>query len=249
MKRIGLLGFGSIGKYVYEKMANEDNIVIEFVVDPFVKENEHSINILNELPHNLEGIDLVVEVANADVVKANGLRILKNTNFMPFSVTAFSDEDFLREALKASNENKNNIYIPHGAILGLDGIVDGKGILKNISITTTKKPEGFGRNDETKTTIFEGNTRGACQSYPKNVNVHGGIALAGLGFTNTKSKIIADPDIDGNTHIILVEGEGTEFEIKVKSIPKGKVSGRYTAESAFGSIKRVLLEEGGIKFV
>ena len=249
MKKIGLIGYGTIGRYICEKMLKEDNIEVEFIFDPFVNENEVPYKITNKFPENIDGIDLIVEAANADAVKEYGLKILEKTNFMPFSTTAFSDENFLKDAIKTSIKNKTNIYIPHGAILGLDGINDGKGILENISITTIKKPKGFGREDKTRTVIYDGDTKGACEAYPRNVNVHAGIALAGLGFTKTKSKIIADPDIDGNTHIISIKGEGTEFEIKVKSVPKGLVSGVYTPESAFGSIKRILSIEGGIKVI
>jgi len=249
MKKIGLIGYGTIGRYVCERLINEKDIEIEFVFDPFVNEKGTTFKIINKFPENIDGIDLIVEVANAEAVKEYGLKVLEKTHFMPFSTTAFADEIFLKEAIKTSIDNKTNIYIPHGAILGLDGIADGKDILESISITTIKKPEGFGRKDKIRTVIYDGDTRGACKAYPRNVNVHGGTALAGLGFTKTKSKIIADPDIDGNTHIISIKGKGTEFEIKVKSVPKGLVSGVYTPESAFGSIKKVLSNNGGIKVV
>jgi len=249
MKKIGLIGYGTIGRYLCEKMLNENNIEVEFIFDPFVNENEVPYKITNKFPENINGIDLIVEVANSDAVIEYGLKILKKTHFMPFSTTAFSDEIFFRKAIKISMENKTNIYIPHGAVLGLDGINDGKNIIEDVSITTIKKPINLGRKDKKRSIIYDGDTKGACKSFPRNVNVHGSIALAGIGFAKTKSKIIADPYIDGNTHIISIKGEGIEFDIKVKSIPKSLVSGAYTLESAFGSVKKVLSSYGGIKIV
>jgi len=250
MKKIGLIGYGTIGRYICKKILDEKDIEVGFVFDPYINKSENkSFEIRNKFPENLKEIDLVVEAANSEAVKEYALIVLKSTNLLTFSTTAFADEIFLKEVVETSINNKTNIYIPHGAILGIDGINDGKSMLKSVSITTIKRPKNLGRKDDKRTVIYEGNTKGACKAYPKNVNVHGGVALAGIGFDNTKSKIIADPNVKGNTHIILAKGEGTEFEIKVSSVPKGLVSGVYTPESAFGSIKRILSTEGCIKVI
>lgn len=36
------------------------------------------------------------------------------------------------------DEYHHTFYIPHGAILGLDGVFDGRKVLQKVTITTTK---------------------------------------------------------------------------------------------------------------
>ena len=97
-----------------------------------------------------------------------------------------------------SSEWGRKIYIPHGAVLGYDGIFDGREVLEEVCITTTKKPANLGSSVTEKTVLFEGSTREACKKFPRNVNVHAGIAIAGLGFDKTRSRIVADPDVKGD---------------------------------------------------
>jgi len=54
------------------------------------------------------------------------------------------------------------------------------------------------------------------------VNVHASIALAGLGFGKTRSKIIADPTA-------------------------GAVTGAYTPESAYQTLRRICVPEVGLQ--
>ena len=145
--------------------------------------------------------------------------------------------------------NKTKLYIPHGAILGLDGIYDGKDVLKKVKITTIKNSKSLDRRDTKLTEVYRGSTKGACKSYPRNVNVHASLALAGLGFDNTISEIISDPNTNINSHIIEAEGNGIEFTIEVKSKREGLVTGAYTLESAYGTIKRICSENYGINIV
>lgn len=142
------------------------------------------------------------------------------------------------------NTYGHTFYVPHGAILGLDGVFDGCSVLESVKITTIKKPKNLGRTDTKRTVLYEGPTRGACKAYPRNVNVHAGIAIAGLGFEKTQSVIIADPDSPGNTHKIEIEAEGCQFIIDVLSKPVSGVTGVYTPVSACSSVRRILFKKG-----
>lgn len=131
-------------------------------------------------------------------------------------------------------------------MLGYDGIFDGRELLESVVITTTKRPANLGSNVKEKTVLFDGPTREACQKFPRNVNVHAGIAIAGLGFDKTRSRIVADPDVEGNTHLIEVQADGMRFNIEVCSVPKGLVTGAYTPVSAFNALKRIVSDEPGL---
>ncbi len=69
------------------------------------------------------------------------------------------------------------------------------------------------------TVIFSGSAGEAATLYPKNTNVTATIALAGLGFDETKVELIADPNIIDNIHEISVSGETGYFTIVLKGKP------------------------------
>ena len=165
----------------------------------------------------------MIETAVASVVIAVAPIVLKYSDFIAFSTTAFAEEGFPEQVNGLCEKYGHSFYIPHGAILGLDGIFDGRKVLESVKITTIKKPKNLGRTDDVRTILYEGPTRGACKAYPRNVNVHAGIAMAGLGFEKTQSVIIADPNSPGNTHKIEIEAEGCRFTIDVLSKCQGRV--------------------------
>lgn len=248
-RRVALIGYGKIGRTVAQH-ARELGCEVVFALDP-VAEADDGTNIVREGSAELyEGLDLVVECATASALVAQIDDVLERTNLMPFSLTAFSDDEVLERAQRLAHEHGHAIYLPHGAILGLDGIWDARSILTDVSIVTTKSPASLGLADcDEPKTVFEGCTRDACAAFPRNVNVHAAVALAGIGFARTQSKIIADPRVTTNTHVISVQGEGIDFTLTVSSFTTGGVTGVYTPLSACGSLDRVLKGGGGLAFV
>ena len=250
MKKIAFLGGGKIGRSMMSHVQENGKAQVAFVCDPFLKDADiNGVPVVSEIRDEMfEELDLVVECANADVVAQFIARALKYTNFMPFSMTAFRD-DALRDSAKAAAEQHGHmIYLPHGAILGLDGIFDGRSELTEVTVETIKSPASLGRADTEYTVLYEGPTRKATELYPRNVNVHAAIALAGIGFDKTHSKIIADPSVNTNTHLIHLVGKGIDFTIRVSSFSEGGVTGKYTPLSACGSLDRVL-GGSGFQFV
>lgn len=250
MSRIGFLGYGKIGSFIaneLEKMGGHD---ISFIQDPFCTLENSAVPVVAKADSELlEQTDLVIESATSQVLKDNMEEILKHANLMIFSVTAFADEAFAKEVRALCQAYGREIYLPHGAIAGVDGIVDGKELIHAVSIETIKSPKSLGLEDMERTVVFDGCTREACALFPRNVNVHATIAIAGLGFDQTKSRIIADPAVTTNTHKIHVEGEGIDFQYEISSFATGGVTGKYTPYSAISSVKRVLKGVGYLNFV
>jgi aspartate dehydrogenase len=81
------------------------------------------------------------------------------------------------------------------------------------------------------------------------VNVHATIALCGIGFDRTVSRIVADPAVSTNSHLLEIGGDGYKFKIEVSSEAGGKVSGAYMLQSAIGALRRVANRHGGLQFV
>lgn len=247
-KKVGIIGYGTIGKYIFEKLS-KDEVEFVFVFDRKAIADERIAGIFIDSAEEIArkcalGLDLVIETATSQAVVELAPAILRFTDMVVFSATAFADQEFQNRINQVCATYKHNIYVPHGAILGLDGIVDGKDVLQEVSITTTKRPENLGRTDTCRTILYEGSTRNVCRMYPRNVNVHAGIALAGLGFDKTQSKIISDPESPGNTHSIEIKAAGCKFKIDVVSEPISGVTGAYTPVSAYSSIRRILFREG-----
>lgn len=248
MKKIGFLGCGKIGQAILKHIKEEGYGEIVFIEDPFAEIPGEKV--YRELtPSVYEEADLVIECATADVLKQHLDIILKNANLLMFSVTAFSNPEFAEEADALCEKYGRRIYLPHGAILGLDGIFDGRHVWKEITIETTKSPKSLGRDDQELTIVYEGPTREACKLYPRNVNVHAAVALAGLGFDKTRSKIVSDPSVSTNAHLIHLVGDGIDITLNISSFAAGAVTGAYTPHSACGSVDRICKEISGKMFV
>ena len=248
MKRIGFLGCGKIGRALLGHVRETGNEVA-FVQDVFFQGEADFPVIERPDPAVYAGADLIVECATADALKQSFDDMIAAADVLVFSLTAFSDEAFLQRAMAGARSGGHRIFFPHGAILGLDGIADARSILSEVSIETTKSPKSLGLQLSEKTVVYEGSTRGACGAFPRNVNVHAAVALAGLGFDRTQSRIVADPAVSTNSHVIDVRGEGIHFTIQVSSFTTGGVTGVYTPLSACGSLDRVLDNRAEYTFI
>lgn len=242
MAKIGFIGCGKIGRSMAEHIQNKAGHQISFIQDPFFQDDGRLEGKIISQGSDIfyEGTDLIVEAATADILKENIELILKHSNLLVLSVTAFSDDKFTERVKELCSRYNRHIYFPHGAILGMDGLFDARSIINSVTIETVKSPKSLGRDDVERTIVYEGTTREACQLYPRNVNVHATVALAGLGFDKTYSKIISDPAVTTNTHTICIEGEGISFKLNISSFSTGGVTGFYTPISACGSLDRIL---------
>ena len=248
MKNIGFIGGGKIGKALIAHVHEKQYANIVFVEDPVaVLEGENVVR--SKTPELYAAVDLVIECAMASVLKERISDILKTADLMCFSVTAFSDPAFAQQVRELTAQYGHHVYIPHGAILGLDGIFDGRNLWREISIQTIKSPKSLNLDNTEKEVVYQGATRGACGAFPRNVNVHASIAMAGLGMDQTQSMIVSYPSVSTNTHIITLHGDGIDVTIHVSSYAQGAVTGAYTPSSACGSLDRILDTDSPLRFV
>ncbi len=252
-KKFGLIGFGTIGSNIFRRTGEERVMEVGFIFEPDQKKTESldpSLLLTSFDDFEKRPVNLVVEAAVPQAVRELGPRILKNSDLLIFSLTSLADDDLLQEMEATAKTSGTRIYVPHGAILGLDGIHDGRTMIERVQITTTQSPKSLGLQDKGITqpvVVYEGSTRGACGRFPRNVNVHACLALTGLGFDKMHSKIIADPDAKSIAHAIEVTGKGLSWKIKVESIPTGGITGAYTPESAYQTVRRICVEEIGLQ--
>ena len=252
--RIGILGCGSIGGFLARHILGEgaaDSIELAYGFDGDEKRLQDipaDCRITTQPDLFARSADLVVEAAHADLLKQVALRIVERSDLLMFSITALADEPFRAALEQAAVKSGRKVFLPHGAMIGLDGLMDAGPTLQSVTVTTTKSPASLGLPPDQHAVVYEGSTRQACAKFPRNVNVHAALALAGLGFDRTVSRIVADPAVSTNAHLVEVEGSGYRFRIEVSSQAGGKVTGAYTPQSALGTLQRICREGGGLRF-
>ena len=241
MKKIALLGCGAIGTqialaidsgkipamltHVYdESKYSAHELVSKLTTKPEIVENSHLLS--------SHAVNIVVEAASQDAVKDVALSVLQNKcDLMIMSVGALLDESIYDILSDACRDFKKTIYLPSGAIAGLDGIKSIKDELDSLSITTTKHPcslrgAKFFENSridldtlESPTVVFDGIAKEAVSLFPANINVAALLSLCGIGSEKTMVTIVADPNTDKNTHNIVAEGKFGKMTFTIENLP------------------------------
>lgn len=241
LKRIGLLGCGAIGTEI--ALAIDSGKIPAKITHVFDFSKDASKKLVSKLKNKPEitenvgllaaaPLDLIVEAASQDALRDNALTILQNKkDLMIMSVGALLDESILDIILDGCQDFKKSVYLPSGAILGLDGIRAAKDELELVTLVTTKNPKAlkgakfFETSDididkiTKPTTLYDGIAKEAVRLFPANINVAALLSLAGLGSEKTKVRIVADPNTNKNTHEILAQGKFGKFSIKVENVP------------------------------
>lgn len=247
--RIGLIGAGALGTYLIEEQKNYSyEVVSVFVRDKqkyadFAK--KHHLTLYDDLDDFLaSSIDCVVEVAGVPAAKQFGVKVAKQKNLLIISIGAFADDAFATEIEKTAKANGHTIYLPSGAIGGLDLVQNAKDTnqLESVIIETRKPAHSL--IDEPITTekvVFDGIAKDAIAKFPKNVNISIALSLAGLGVDQTKVRLIADPVATTNQHKITVSGPFGEasFHISNEPLPTNPKSSFITAMSIIGTLERI----------
>ena len=241
MKKIGLLGCGAIGTQI--SLAIESGKIPAELTHVYDFERSKSEALVSKLkkkpvivdnPHMLSSnpVDIVVEAASQDAVRNHALSIIQNRkDLMIMSVGALLEESVLEVLFDACKEFGKKIYMPSGAIAGLDSIRAVRDELDSITLVTTKNPKSLtgarffeiNKTDPTKiselTVLFEGPAKEAVGLFPANINVAALLSLVGIGSMRTQVKVVADPATSKNTHRIEAAGKFGRISITVENVP------------------------------
>jgi aspartate dehydrogenase len=252
--KIGIIGFGSIGSRLFEKIIEDPDLSPAFVFD--TDSNKTSGLDASLLPGSFEEIqnrdaDLIVEVVSQNWVQEYAPIILTFSDLLIVSVSALAIGELQKKLDAICHKHKTRYFISHGAIVGLDGIRDGCTMIEEVKITTIRPQAGYGLKEKLsqRTILYDGPTRKACRLFPHNVNIHASLALHGLGFDRTHSTVIADPEAVIMKHCIEVKGKGLAWKIDVQGKPMGARNSTYVPESVFQTIKRICSQDYGMRFV
>ena len=203
-----------------------------------------------DLPGVIAACDLVIEAATQSAMETIGpLTLTAGTDLMVLSVGALLDHP---EWGELAAQHGARVYIPSGAIVGLDGVKGAcVGHVNGVTITTRKPPQGLAGAPYVEdhgidvlalteeTLIFEGSAREACKGFPANVNVSAALSLAGVGPDQTRIRIFAVPGSTRNMHDIEVEGEFGRMTAHIENVPSdtNPRTGKLSYLSAISMLK------------
>ncbi|CAF1181598.1 unnamed protein product [Adineta steineri] len=198
--RIGILGFGSLGQFIYSHFENErkkstSNFEVVFIWN---RSKDIFTNYDKELDQKLivatveEGLQrsphLVIEVAHPIIVETYAEKILDVADLIIGSPTALaraSVENLLR---KKTQESGHVVYVGTGAFWGAEDIakMNERNTLRSLSITMKKHPDSYKLNEplhsklieerkkhgdqKGEIIIYSGPVREICSLAPNNVN-------------------------------------------------------------------------------
>ncbi len=201
----------------------------------------------------IQAADLVVEAvsrAAAPAIIREALRAGKDVVVM--SVGGLIE--WAEEASELAAQHGARIYVPTGAIAGLDAVKAAlAGGISRVTLTTRKPPQALAGAPylvdhpvdlaglQRETVIFSGPAAAAIPGFPANVNVAAALSLAGIGPEKTEVRILADPDSDTNTHEIEAEGAFGRLFVRVENVPSpGNPKTSYMAAlSAIALLRRL----------
>jgi aspartate dehydrogenase len=267
LKRIGLLGCGAIGTqialaidsgkipatltHVYDiEQSHAENLVSKLNQKPEIVTNSH---LLSSNP-----VELVVEAASQEAVRKDAVSILQNKkDLMIMSAGALLDESVFEVISDACKDFGKTVYLPSGAIAGLDALKAVKDELESVILVTTKNPNSlkdapfFDSSDidpdkiSEPTILFDGTAKEAVSLFPKNVNVSALLSLVGLGGNNTSVRVVADPNTDKNTHEIIANGKFGNLKIIVENVPDATnpKTSRLATLSAIELLRQICTKE------
>ena len=252
--KIALLGCGFIGTQIARAISKKEvdaELIIAYdkereraekIAKLFSKKKPEIARSMDELVNS--GAELIFEAASINAAKEIALKALQNNKSIALmSIGALADESFKRKVEKEAKKRSLNIYLPSGAIGGLDAISSASlAEINSIELITTKPAKALGIEADKRKKVFEGSAKEAIELFPQNINVSITLSIAGIGAERTKVKIYADPKIDRNIHEIKANGDFGKIYLKFENIPakENPKTSYLAALSAVALLKKIV---------
>jgi len=263
---VGLVGCGAIGTVIAEAIdrGNVNNASLIIIYDAILERAEKLASRLSQKPFVAKSlseilkrsdVQLVVEAASQEFVMDHAVEILKNNkDLLIMSTGALLDEKLLSEIIDTAERTGRKVYVPSGAIVGIDNIKSAAlGDIEEVILITRKPPASFMDTDLVKKVkidissirepivLYEGPAREAVKIFPQNINVAATLSLASIGPDKTRVKIVADPNTKDIVHEIRVRGGFGEIYTRAvnKPFPGNPRTSYIAALSAIATLKRI----------
>jgi len=253
MLKIGLLGVGAIGRTIATAL-DRKQVAGDLVA--LTDQDQDRARLLSaelgshppvgSIEELLDRSDLAVEAASqaalADFVPK---ALARQRDMLIMSVGGLLGR---AEWFRQAEEAGCRIYVPSGAIAGLDGIKSASIGRIELAELTSRKPVAALRGssyvvdrgielDDLKedTVIFEGSAEEAARAFPTTSNVAASLRLAVELSVPVSLRVVAVPGGNENVHEIRVRGEFGRLTMRVENVPS-KSNPRTSQLAAFSAI-------------
>lgn len=262
--KIGVIGCGAIGsslaKVIVRGLTRQAKLVALYDVD--IKKAQRlskSISKTRDLAALGQGqlikrSDLVIECASSacswDIAR---VVLSKGRDIMIMSTGGIAGH-FTQLSVLAKTHNCR-VYIPSGAICGIDALKAARlAKIKKVILTTRKSPRSFQgvkfiedrgidleklKKDKL---LFSGSAAAAVEYFPQNINVAAVLSIAGTGPYKTMVRIIASPSLKRNIHEIQIESSAGNISTRTENIlhPDNPKTSYLAVLSAIATLRQIL---------
>lgn len=259
--KVGIIGCGTIGGEVAKACTNLLKKKVELVslYDLDSKKTrvlEKSIkrkigtSSMNQL---VRKSDLLIEAASSAVSPHYlKLAIGRKKDIMIMSIGGLLGRENL---VKKARQRGINVYLPSGALAGIDALKSGSlSKIESVTLTTRKPIMGLQgapylsksrinlNRIKKETVVFDGTARDAVKAFPKNINVSALLSLAGIGSRKTRVKIVACPGIHRNIHEVEIKGTFGVIKTITENVPSSAnpKTSYLAALSAIATLKGIV---------
>ncbi|KAK6745033.1 hypothetical protein RB195_011630 [Necator americanus] len=266
MKRVGVIGYGHLGKFLVDELSRLDEFEVVRIWNRTADKAGGVLSLEEIVEEKLTDIDLVVEVAHPLVIRQYAEVILASCDLFIGSPTCLADSILLDSIESIAATKRRRVLVPAGAFWGGNDIqkMAEQGTLKALTITMTKHPSSFKLESPLKelneaaklesekaTVLYEGPVRNLCPLAPNNVNTMAGAAIAAqnLGFDGVTARLVSDPKMI-DWHVVEVEAVGPDgFNVtttRKNPAKPGAITGQLTYYSFLASIKESIYKPTGV---
>ena len=233
-QELTLIGFGAIGRAVYQRMQAHAGVRITHIVVSEAKvaglqaELGSCVTVTHQVP---PATPLVLECAGHTALTDHVLPALqRGIECAVLSMGAMSAPGLPEQLQAAAEQGGTQLHLLAGAIGGIDALAAARQAgLDSVTYIGRKPPAGWRGSPAEQlvnldtltepTVILQASAREAARLYPKNANVAATLSLAGLGLDRTQVRLIADPTVRENIHEIEAQGAFGEMQVRMRGKP------------------------------
>ncbi|MEL0106985.1 MAG: aspartate dehydrogenase [Rhodospirillaceae bacterium] len=235
--RVGLAGFGSIGRTVGNAL--NDGIPGLRLSAVAVRDQDKAKSHLNTYKHDIPLVSLNQLPGYADIiVEATSRHSFKDAVAPAIEagktvITATVGGLLLHDDLiQRAKETGARIIVPTGGLAGFDAMrAAAEGTIHSVQLTTRKPPHSLHdapvlqekgidpKNLKEPALLFEGSARQAIGTFPVGLNIAIALSMAGVGPDKTKLAVWLDPTVSRNVHKVDVDADSAAFTMTMESEP------------------------------
>lgn len=252
--KVGIIGCGTIGAEIAR--ACQDRLSTKFELFAICDLDEKKALDLNDSLKKRTAVlkyddiikksGFIVEAASAKISANVVTDCIKNKKpCLIMSVGGLLGNEKLLDLARA---NGIDVYIPSGAVCGIDALKSASiGKIDSVTLTTRKPPNGLQgapylkeknidvSSIKSETVIFDGTAAEAVKGFPQNINVSAVLSIAGIGAERTRVKIVTSPEYTKNIHEVEITGEFGRITTKAENVPS-KRNPKTSALAIFSAI-------------